>query len=218
VPNWNAGELEEELKSHGLRYLDEQPTRAANFIQQGLEEVVGMWEWPFREVVESATHSSVINGLGKVVQVVTDDGDVLVPAKRADLMDRYSKAPNPGGGTPIWYYPFGDNQLFLYPEPTDPSETPFAVTHYSTLPWLSSVDGSRIRTKNTDSAVPVVPPEYRDTILLAALVRAKRDANSPEQVDQYHSDLERRIENMREQLLVRQTDEPNFIRRTGEWA
>lgn len=211
MPDWNRGQMRSELYAYGFQYLAKEGNRGNDLLTQANGEVVAEREWPFRETHELILPGESVVGLGKVQQITIEDGTVLEPKRRDALVDAYGR--NPDSGTPRFYYVYGQDRIYTYPSTT----VELGLMHVSRAGWVA-LDGTRKMTPTLDSDGSVVPEDFRDAVVLKARELAKLDAGNTEEAADLASRYEERIEDMAENLLVTQVDEPQYVKTTNpDW-
>ena len=149
MPDWNRGQLADELRNHGFHFLDvDSPRRVNDLIQRAIEELCGEDPWPFNFREQSLSLPQTIPDLG-VLDHVEIGGRPLYPAEYSDVRDTH---PNlVGSGMPLAYYVKG-MELGTYPTSTEE----FLVGYYSNFYWLDGA-GNREQVPTNDASVPAIP-------------------------------------------------------------
>lgn len=205
-------EHRQELLDHGHHYLQSEPGRADRFVQQALWAVQLETTWSWRRRSESFDSDDVIEGLGRIEQVLrAGDGLPLVPVERSTLRDWYGDITTQGEaqyywreGTSLGTYPVADG---------------LTVVHFTELLWVDAAGTSYSATAASESAVPLAPESFTELIQLAAQVRAWRDIAQWEALEVTKALYTEELERLQSNDGRVQVDEHRMVRVTNpDWA
>lgn len=208
MPDWNRGQMADELRNRGFHFLDaDGPTRVNDMIQAAIEEINGEEPWPYNFIETQVNLPVVIPDLGEI-EHLSFDGGPLSPTEYGDVMDRRNSQ---AAGTPRAYY-FAGQILRTTPTATGL----FDIAYYSRYYWIDYADpDSRALTALNNASLPTIPSDFRDVVVLLAVTYAAADSQGPEQEQAARSKYEQRLEQMRRQLIRPITDEAKKIRRVS---
>lgn len=196
----NVSDMISELNDFG--FSDITSSRMLAFINDAYWDVCSRENWPFLEKTATVTTDATgkvtsPTDIGKVQRFVdTALGTRLEPV-REDAFTQYNANQLTLTGNPDRYFFIGSN-LYVYPISTTNSLT---IRYVSVPPAL---------TISPDSA-PILPLRHHRVVLLGALVSAyflEDDADNASVADSMY---ESRIEKMRNDLWLQQTDRPDTI-------
>lgn len=191
--------LQNELFDRGLGYLNDGSrgtTRVQNWINSAYREIVADSDWPFLNATTTGPAPITIADLGTIESVINVATLLkLVPVDRRNLTDVFPVLTTTGIGE--FYYVTGGSVINVYPADT--------ASTLQVLYWKSPADLSA----TTD--VPVVPAQYQELIILAALRRGFTEDNDAGDAQIVQQELDRGLTNMREDLLNLQADKSDYV-------
>lgn len=196
----NVSDMISELNDFG--FSDITSSRMLGFINDAYWDVCSRENWPFLEksaalTVDTTGKVTSPTDIGKVQRLVdTGLGTRLEPV-REDAFTMWNANQLTQTGNPDRYFFIGD-QLYVYPISTANSLT----LRYVSVPAALTI--------SPDSA-PILPLRHHRVVLLGALVPCyflEDDADNAGVADQMY---EARIERMRNDLWMHQTDRPDTI-------
>lgn len=187
-----------EFYARGFDYLDDGgagATRAKRFINQSYQEICGMDDWPFLRTTITGTTPLTISDLGTVESVTnTTTGLNVSFVDFRTLAESYPSLDDTGSAE--WAYLTQGTILNTYPLGSDTVR----VTYHRLVNDLDS---------GTDQ--PVIPAKYQYAIIDMACGRAYMDSDNPEMAAMVRRDGEALVQQMREQLLYQQHQDPDMI-------
>lgn len=191
--------LQNELFDRGLKYLDDGArgtTRVQNWVNSAYREIVADSDWPFLQATATGPAPITIADLGTIESVINVATLLkLVPVDRRNLTDVFPVLTTAGIGE--FYYVTGGTVINVYPADT--------ASTLQVLYWKSPPDLSA----STD--VPIVPAQYQELIILAALRRGFTEDNDAGDAQIVQAELDRGLTNMREDLLNLQADKSDYV-------
>ena len=187
-----------EFYARGFDYLDDSgpgEVRAKRFINQSYQEICGMDDWPFLSVTTTGTAPLTISDLG-VVESLTDTTNQrnIGFTDRRTLIESYPDLSL--AGAPDYAYITGGTTINTYP--TDGSV--LSVRYFRLVNDLD---------QGTDQ--PVIPAKYQYAIIDLACGRAYMDSDNPEMAAIVRRDADALIQQMREQLMLQQHQDPDLV-------
>lgn len=176
-------ELKAELAAEGYDYLSD--TRQGYFINEAYAALCDEEFWPFLEASSSGAAPLTISDL-KTVESVRDtvQNRMLDHRERIVLQENFTDLTITG--SPRYYYVTGGTVVRTYPVGGT-----LAVNYWKT-PTLMS----------TGSDTPLVPQRFRRLLLDYAVREAAMDNNDLDDVAAVQAKIDRRLQVMREALLV----------------
>lgn len=190
--------LRTELLARGFDYLS--TSRANGFVNDGLTALYE-WEataWPFLETTVSGSAPLTVSDLREVLYVVdTTNTNRLREADSRDIVDEDVTLAQ--SGTPDRYWLDGLTTVKVWPV----SSVSLSV-RYLKVPALLSSDG--------DTAL--VPDRYQRVAVDLAVVEALKDASNTAEAQLVFQAAVQRLNVMRDSLMSRAGDDPDFIVRT----
>lgn len=194
-------ELKAELLARGFNYLGD--TRAGVYINDALQELDGMFPWPYREKSASGAAPLTITDLG-TVETVTMTG-TSVPLAPMSFQALTSFGDLSVSGTPHSYYvawPAGTPVVSVYPTSADSID----VQYWKVTPTLSGVQ------------TPLAPTAFHSLIVDIAQRNAYYDKDNPDAAEALQRKVDRRVGQMVDQLLGGQTAQgpSDFQHLTGQ--
>ena len=182
-------QLKGRLGERGFDYLTD--ATKGQFVNDAYLEICDMEDWPFLEATTSGVAPLAISDLRTIETVVDSTSTTrLSPLDRRHILETdYTLATT---GSPVWYYLTSGTTVNVYPANT--SDT--LSVRYWKVPTALSADGD----------VPVVPDRYLDIVLYGARAAAYWDSDNAEMAETMIRRQERRLQTMRDALLVGQHD------------
>ena len=190
----NLGEIRNEVKARGYDYVPN--SRLDAWIKQTYEEVCSLEPWPFLEAEVQGQAPLTIHDLSQVLYVAFGDRTLRGTDPR-DIRDRDPALDNTGIPS-NWY--LDGNEIRIWPQAVEQ----IWVRYIRKPPALSG-----------DSAVPLIPLAYHDSILVdGAVVKGLKDNDEYEQAAGLRSLYEAAVQAMRDAILVRNYQNPYQIVQT----
>lgn len=217
MPDWTRGDFVEQLKAHGTKYLT--LTQAQEMIQQAVEDVDLMWDWPYRLVeLEGQTLPLTRDDFGQVLEVAVEAENYgLEPEGRAALVRRYGDL-DVSGAALRYYFEAEDPGLgsgkVLRTYPVDTRS--FRISYLTSGHWRKVADSTIVKEASDDADAPLCPPDWRSQILLRARIIAKEENDEHDEAYRLLKRFEERYADMAADLDVDQLQAPKRIRVTRE--
>jgi hypothetical protein len=198
-------DIRQELDDLGFTHLG--TNRLNNFVDQAASRVVNEDLWGFRERTGAVTDTMTMEAPGSQVHFVVKTTDWQRILKPIDLETAYAKFGGSGlagfpAGEPKHYYTRGDDTVGLVP-----TGTSFTVHYYTAGAWVTGITAA-----DSESDVPIVPVQWRHTIVLAGQIECLRDDDRIEEVPSIQEQLDIELERMRARFLSLQVDEKRQVR------
>lgn len=190
-------ELQTEVYARGLDYLNQDAAgqvRVKRWINQAYLELCGLERWPFLAATETGAAPLTISDLGTVESVrnSSENSVALAWRDRRDLTTSYSDLTTTG--SPRWFYI--DNGVIR----TWPVGGSLTVLYWKVPAELEDDDDE-----------PAIPARFQDLIVDGAVIRAYKDSDNFDFVQNLRAEWERGVETMRQALLDQQDDSSSLI-------
>lgn len=198
-------DMRDELGDHG--FSDEPTERLDSIINDAYQDVCSREPWPF---LESQVSLSILSGndtpvlpddFRSALTLTIDSMGVVIRPRRSDEIQKLVVGAATQPGLPYTYY-FVGGDLRLWPIPDQ--------NYTATLTYLQ-YPADLV----ADSDTPILPARHNRVIVLGALVDLYRLEDDPELAAVFEQQFEKRIGTMRNDLWMRQYDEPDTIDASG---
>lgn len=203
----NFTELKAEVVARGFDYLPD--TRVGQYVNWAYGELIDAELWPFRYLSQTGTAN------GGVISSVTRPGPIILvhdvsvsPYRVLEYLDDSEldrgRDRNQTGTPTNWFtYRVGETLTIQ----AWPAGGTIEIYYYATAAELTGTD------------TPIVPTRYHDVLVDMAVQRAYRDADNHEAATAVQADIERRVDMMRNALLIEHVDGPqDFIQERAGWG
>lgn len=190
----NLGTMRTELQARGVTDLSN--SRANQFLNDAYHSLCEMEAWPFLETTASGSAPLTVSDLRAVLYVLDTSNDLqLAPGDARDLSyNDPDFATTTGSPNSYW---IDGSAVKVYPV-----STVTLSVRYLKVPADLSADGD----------TPVVPTRYHQLIVDLAQVKVLgRDRDNPELVAGLRQEVDRDLAQMRDTLLDRNYDSPDYI-------
>lgn len=196
-----VSEMLAEMRDHGFDDLTD--TRLLGFINDTYYDVVSREPWPFLEKVAVPTVSNADGSLTaptdikQILKLVdTTQGTRLEPM-RADEFFQLNANQLALTGNPLLYY-FVGAQTYVFPIPTAAT---LKLQYIATPAALTT----------TPDSTPILPTRHHRVLVLGALVKCYMLEDDAENAAVFTNMYEQRLQQMRNDLWMRQYDRPDRI-------
>lgn len=201
-----------ELSEHGFGDVDTQ--QQLNVINDTLWDIVGREKWPFREKTTTLDFDGVsavpTNWPSDIRQVIwiadTVSGNAVLPQRLETIRSQYtgnlSTVSDPAG-----FYYFVGYTAYFYPVPS-------ASTGRYTLDYVARQPALTVDSSEAEILLPI---EYHRIIVIGALVKLYLMDDDTEEAPLFQQQFDGMLQNMREELLRRQYQQPDRIFVTDEY-
>ena len=189
----NLGEIRAEVESRGYDYVSD--SRLNLWIRQGYRYICALEPWPFLETSVSGQAPLTVADLSQILHVSTGD-ETLRGADYRDIRDL-----DPGlddTGTPAMWYLTGDT-INTWPTSTEVLE----VRYIRKPAELTS-----------DSSEPLIPEAHHPVLVDYAVMSGLKDNDEYEQAQGLRAVVEAQIQDLRDQIMVRNYQNPTQIVQT----
>lgn len=189
----NLGEIRAEVESRGYDYVSD--SRLNLWIKQGYRYICALEPWPFLETSVSGQAPLTVADLSQILHVSTGD-ETLRGADYRDIRDL-----DPGlddTGTPVMWYLTGDT-INTWPTSTEVLE----VRYIRKPAELTS-----------DSSEPLIPEAHHPVLVDYAVMSGLKDNDEYEQAQGLRAVVEAQIQDLRDQIMVRNYQNPTQIVQT----
>lgn len=177
----NFSDLQTEVFGRGYEYLNDGGTglaRVQRWINQAYKRISREEEWPWTYADASGAPPLTISDLRSVLSVTDSTNDnPLQRVDRRDLVEMYPDLPDTG--TPEYFYRDSQTSIKVYPANTSIS---LSVRYCKAPADLTGTD------------TPLVPADYHDLIVDGAVLYAKKDDDT---FDQLLQTFEQGLQQMR---------------------
>lgn len=209
--------------------------RLPGFLQQAAKDIVLDGRWMQRKVAESPDNLGRVYGLGQIatVQDITTLR-ALTYLNDDDVRNGVHGQVQGAAGAPIGYYVDAYETVVAWPPQA--SKRDLIVTHWSRLPWQIWYQlglNTRTWTRHVDPAFQtpayavnmginqarhVLGAAFDDVLVLRARILALEDTDESFLRDSYAQRYVARIEELQEEFLDHNADEPDAMQRFQDWA
>jgi hypothetical protein len=189
----NRGEIRAEVRSRGYDYISD--SRLNLWIKQAYEYVCSLEPWWFLETSVSGQAPLALADLSQVLYVSYGD----VSLRGADWRDIRDMDPGlDDTGTPVMWYLDGQT-IKTWPDSTESLD----VRYIRNPPALAS-----------DSDSPLVPEAQHPVLVDLAVISGLKDNDEYEQAQGLQAVVDRSIQDLRDQIMVRQYQNPTQMVQT----
>lgn len=189
----NLGAIRAEVESRGYDYVSD--SRLNLWIRQGYRWICSLEPWPFLETSVSGQAPLTIADLSQILHVSTGD-ETLRGADYRDIRDL-----DPGlddTGTPVMWYLTG-NTINTWPTSTEVLE----VRYIRKPAELSS-----------DTDEPLLPEAHHPVLVDYGVMAGLKDNDEYEQAQGLRAVIDAQIQDLRDQIMVRNYQNPTQIVQT----
>lgn len=198
-------DLRVQLQRRGLDFLDAQGgnDEKDRLLNNAYLEICDLEDWPFLKTTMSGPAPLTIHDLRTVTSVYdTGTGRPLALTTPEDLAIRYLDVNKPGAPTHYWLDGLTTVRVW-------PVAASALTVRYVRVPDLLAAGSDE----------PVIPPRFRDLIVLRAAANALRDESAGQDQQAAELEFQSRLEEMR-RVLLDQSRDLEYIRVTGggDWG
>jgi hypothetical protein len=201
-------ELTARLKATGHDYLPD--AEAQRYVKEAVSELGLQENWPWRWREDVVAAGNVIPDRGNVLEVRTFQGWPITPEDPAELREEVGPMSTLAG-TQECYWVEGRSLLRCWRVPT--AEEPLTVAQYARILWTSG-GGSPANGADT----PLIPDGFDDLIVDTARIRALKGTDEAALIQMTLGVAAQRMTELRDQELVPNADEGDYVRTEGTWA